>query len=95
MSAEIIEIISPLGQRAGKRAGVAERRGGSLQGLRVGLLDNNKPNADKFLQWIGALLTQRYGDIELVPRRKMSRTEAECLPDLIGRCDVVINAFAD
>lgn len=95
MSADTVEIISPIGQHAGKRSGVAERRGGSLHGLRVGLLDNNKPNADKFLQWIGALLTQRYSDIELVPRRKMSRTEAECLPELIGRCDVVINAFAD
>jgi hypothetical protein len=95
MSAETIEIISPVGKRAGKKTGLAERRGGGLHGLRVGLLDNNKPNADKFLQWVGALLRQRYSDIELVPRRKMSRTEAECLPELIARCDVVINAFAD
>ena len=35
------------------------------------------------------------GDFELVALRKMSRTEADCLPELIGRCDVVINAFAD
>ena len=35
------------------------------------------------------------GDIELVALRKMSRTEADCLPELIARCDVVINAFAD
>ena len=95
MNEALIEIVNPVGLSASKKTGLARRSHGSLQGLRVGLLDNNKPNADKFLQWIGALLTQRYSDIELVPRRKMSRTEAECLPELIGRCDVVINAFAD
>ena len=66
-----------------------------MRGLRVGLLDNNKPNADMFLQFVGDLLKRRQGDIELVALRKMSRTEADCLPELIGRCDVVINALAD
>ena len=95
MSEEIIEIVSPVGQRVNKKAGLAKRKGESLKGLRIGLLDNNKPNADKFLGFVGELLTRRHGDVELVAKRKMSRTEADCLPELISRCDVVISAMAD
>jgi hypothetical protein len=95
MSQEMIEIVSPVGRNASKKTGLARRTRDGLQGLRVGLLDNNKPNADKFLAFVGELLKTRNGDIELIPKRKMSRTEAACLPELIARCDVVINAFAD
>jgi len=95
MSQEMIEIVSPVGQSASKKTGLAQRSRDGLQGLRIGLLDNNKPNADKFLEFVGELLKRRNDDIELIPKRKLSRTEADCLPELIARCDVVINAFAD
>jgi hypothetical protein len=95
MAEELIEIINPTGQGAIKEARLAPRVRLSLRGVRIGLLDNNKPNADKFLEFVGALLRKRYSDIQLVPRRKMSRTEADCLPEIIDCCDVVINAFAD
>ena len=95
MSQEMIEIVSPVGQSASRQTGLAPRNRDSLQGLRIGLLDNNKPNADKFLEFVGELLKSRNNAIELIPKRKMSRTEADCLPELIARCDVVINAFAD
>ena len=95
MSQEMIEIVSPVGQSASKKTGIAPRNRDSLQGLSIGLLDNNKPNADKFLEFVGELLKRRNNAIELIPKRKMSRTEADCLPELIARCDVVINAFAD
>jgi hypothetical protein len=90
-----IEIVSPIGLRENKRARRAARPHGSLVGLRIGLLDNNKPNADKYLDFAGALLSQRYPDVTLVRKRKMSRTEADCLQELAADCDVVINAFAD
>lgn len=95
MSSETSEIVSPVGQSASKRTTIAPRNRDTLHGLRVGLLDNNKPNADKFLGFVGELLKSRHRDIEFVFRRKMSRTEAEFLPELATRCDVVINAFAD
>ena len=92
---ELIEIINPTGQPTHKQAHIAVRQHSTLHGLRVGLLDNNKPNADKFLDYFGQSLLQRYPDITLVRKRKLSRTEAEFLPELIQGCDVVINAFAD
>ena len=60
MSQEMIEIVSPVGQSASKKTGLAPRNRDSLNGLRIGLLDNNKPNADKFLDFVGELLQERY-----------------------------------
>ena len=95
MSEEIIEIINPIGVRATKKIRLATRKHEDLRGRRIGLLDNNKPNADKFLDHIGSLLKKRYDSVELVSKRKMTRIEADCLKELADQCDVVINAFAD
>ena len=95
MNEEMIEILNPTGVRATKEITLAPRLHESLRGRRIGLLDNNKPNADRFLDHVGALLKKRYEDVELVAKRKMTRIEADCLKDLGERCDVVINAFAD
>jgi len=90
-----IEIVNPLGVPRKQVSKLAPRHIESLAGRRVGLLDNNKPNADKFLQLIGELLHARYADVTLVPKRKMTRMESDGLAQLAESCDVVINAFAD
>ena len=95
MSFETIEIINPIGVRAAKQRSLAPRKLESLDNVRIGLLDNNKPNADRFLDHVGALLKKRYEGVELVSKRKMTRIEADCLKELAEQCDVVINAFAD
>jgi hypothetical protein len=95
MNDETIKILNPTGVRASKQIKLALRKHDNLGGVRIGLLDNNKPNADKFLDHVGALLKKRYDGIELVAKRKMTRIEADCLTELADRCDVVINAFAD
>jgi len=95
MMENLIEIVNPLGVPRKQVSKLAPRCYDSLAGRRVGLLDNNKPNADKFLQFIGELLRARHPDIQLVPKRKMSRMESDGLAQLVENCDVVINAFAD
>ena len=95
MKQNLTDIVSPVGRRANRKTSLAKRTRDSLNGLRIGLLDNNKPNADRFLGFLGAALCRRFENVDLLAVRKLSRTEAECLPDLIARCDVVINAFAD
>ena len=95
MNEEMIEIVNPTGVRASKQIRLAPRKHDNLRGVRIGLLDNNKPNADKFLDHVGALLKKRYDDVELVSKRKMTRIEADCLTELAEHCDAVINAFAD
>lgn len=95
MNEDMIEILNPTGERATKAITLATRKHEDLRGRRIGLLDNNKPNADKFLDHIGSLLKKRYDSVELVSKRKMTRIEADCLKELADQCDVVINAFAD
>ncbi len=92
---EMIEILNPAGRRATKQTRLAPRKHDNLRGVRIGLLDNNKPNADKFLDHVGALLKKRYDGVELISKRKMTRIGADCLNELAERCDGVINAFAD
>jgi hypothetical protein len=95
MEKKLVTIVNPTAPRVSQRARPAPRKYRSLSHTRIGLLDNNKPNADRFLAHVGAILQQRYAGLELVPKRKMTRTEADCLGELAGTCDVVINAFAD
>jgi len=95
MMENLVEIVNPLGVPRQQLSKLAPRHSDSLDGRRVGLLDNNKPNADKFLQLIGERLQARYADITLVPKRKMTRMESDGLAQLAETCDVVINAFAD
>ena len=95
MMENLIEIVNPLGVPRKQVSKLAPRFYDSLAGRRVGLLDNNKPNADKFLRFVGAMLQERYADIELAPKRKMTRMESDGLAQLAEDCDVVINAFAD
>jgi hypothetical protein len=89
-----MEIIDPTAERD-IRTGKTAARGANLTAKRIGLLDNSKPNADKFLEYVGELLKKQFPAIELLPRRKMTRTEADCLQELSDNCDLVVSAFAD
>src|SRR3546814_5751011 len=42
----------------------------SLQGKRLGLLDNSKTNAEKYLKMVGKILVDRYGVAEVKLFRK-------------------------
>jgi len=95
MMENFIEFVDPIGVPRKQASKLAPRRYAKLAGRRVGLLDNNKPNADKFLQFIGEILQARHPQIDLITKRKMTRMEADGLAELASRCDVVINAFAD
>lgn len=92
---KLIEVVNPLGVPRKQLSDLAPRRYDSLAGRRVGLLDNNKPNADRFLQLVGEMLQARYADLTLVPKRKMTRMESDGLAQLAESCEVVINALAD
>ncbi len=89
-----IEVINPAAPRERHEKKLA-RRAPELSGKTVGLLDNSKPNADKFLEFVAELLKKEYPDIKFMSRRKKNRTEADCLPDLLKTCDAVVTAFAD
>ena len=73
-------------------------RPGSLDGLVIGLLSNNKPNSELLLRDVADLLKQRYAIKDVVEANKGSHrvpAPAEMIADLAERCDVVITATAE
>lgn len=70
----------------------------SLQGTRIGLLDNRKRHSDAFLTKLQDLLRERYGvtDFEYYLKDGASvATPPAVLADMASRCDAIIHAVAD
>ena len=73
-------------------------RPGSLQGKRVGLIENTKYNSDRLLQKIGNLLIHEHG----AASAKMWRTRNSSVPahteiveEVRKTCDVVVAGVGD
>jgi len=90
-----VTVLTPVADRAVVRGRLAPRVV-DLAGLKVGLLDNGKPNADLFLDHIAEQLTERFSLGEVVRRRKSHTGRgAEHLNELAAHSDVVINGVGD
>ena len=73
-------------------------RPASVRGLRIGFLDNTKPNSDKYLRLLSDTLQDRFGLGAAIHRRKhdSSSPAAETLLlGLVNECDMVVNAVPD
>jgi hypothetical protein len=89
-----IEILSPLGAVRAEDHPLAPRPA-KLDGLRLGLLHNNKPNGDALLARIAELLG---GRAEISPvwwRKENPSLPAARLEEFIPLVDVVANAVGD
>ncbi len=90
-----MHVLSPLGDATAGLRRLA-RRPASLRGLRVGLLDNSKPNAGVLLEAVAAGLRRQAGAGEV--RRWRKPGSAGPAPDLEGiaaAADVVLTGSAD
>ncbi len=62
----------------------------SIEGARIGLFSNNKPNADVLLRTVGAVLEERFA-VELHSfTKEIPSLEAD--PDLIRKCGEACHA---
>ena len=92
-----MKIVSPQGTAQPLSVG-ASARPRSLQGLRVGLLDNAKAPVDKMMAHIETKLKEKYPGIETYTASKVAASrpaEVSMLKSLRDNCDVVINALGD
>lgn len=90
------EIINPVARvSGGEAASGAAKRVGSIQGLRIGLLDNGMPHAADFLNHLGAALDQRFKTPILVRRKGYTArsAEPEILEEIVKNCDLVVTGF--
>jgi hypothetical protein len=69
-----------------------------INGLRLGFLDNTKPNADRFLQQLAGRLQDHYELANVRHCRKhdsSSPAGQSLLDELAQECDAVVNAVPD
>lgn len=92
-----IQIFDPTTETAERRLAFV-RRPQSLQGLRVGLIDNTKHNSDQLLLRIAGILEKEHGAKAHVIRKKKSSgaaPHAEIVEEYKANCDVVVAGVGD
>ena len=91
-----MQICSPVGAAASRSIEFAARPA-SLEGLRIGLLDNKKAPVDRILEHLRSRLSERFPGVSFIPAAKRL-TGHPASDEILGRlqdCDVVINALGD
>ena len=89
--------LDPRGGSMHENTGIAQRPG-TLDGLVIGLLSNNKPNSELLLHDVANLVKKQYVVKDVVEANKGSHripAPAEMIAELADQCDVVIAATAE
>jgi hypothetical protein len=90
-----VRLLSPLGSALGNVRSLSRRRP-SLQGLRVGVLDNSKPNADVLLGRVAELLAAEAPGVTIRRWTKPgSSRPAAMIEEIAAASDVVLTGSAD
>jgi hypothetical protein len=91
-------LLDPTSEGLKDEYGLAPRKFRSLDGVRLGLLGNSKLNADKVLEAVGELISQRYAVETVYHRMKPSFSRPvpdELKQEMLAHCDVVIAGVGD
>ncbi|MBI2152421.1 MAG: hypothetical protein HYU24_01780 [Candidatus Rokubacteria bacterium] len=92
-----MEILDPTTEAATQSIAYAPRPG-TLEGKRVGLIENTKFNSDRLLAKIGDILKTEYGAAETRMWRKHNSSvpaHAEIIQELKQTCDVMVAGIGD
>jgi hypothetical protein len=90
-----MRVLSPLGSTPDAVKPLARRRP-SLAGLRIGVLDNSKPNADVLLDGVAGALAARAGAATIRRWTKPgSSRPATMIEEIVASADVVLTGTAD
>ncbi len=92
-----IRVLNPVGE-VKRGAFTAPALPSDLGGKTIGFLDNTKPNFDRLVGEMGALLRERFGVKAVVHRRKANASSPaapELLEELAKTCDLVFAGSAD
>lgn len=92
-----MELLDPTGQASAGTSAAAPRLS-SLEGKRLGLLDNGKTNAVKYLEMVAAILVERYGvgSVKMFHKAALSKpAKRETLVNLVAESDFVVTGIGD
>ena len=90
-------LIKPVNEAIPEQSRYAPRPAG-LEGKRLGLLDNSKTNADRFLEMVAKMLDAQYGFSNIVRHRKPSASKPvapEVIEEWKKLCDLAIVGVGD
>jgi hypothetical protein len=90
-------LIKPVNEAILEQSSYAPRPTG-LEGKRLGLLDNSKNNADRFLEMVAKILDEQYGFRNIVRHRKPSASKPvapEVIEEWKKLCDLAIVGVGD
>ena len=93
-AANMIKLVSPVGQRQAARVALA-RRLDSLEGKSIGFIDNIKPNANLFIQYVEEMMRADYPGITTYTVRKNFTSSKLIAHELEGRVEALVNAWGD
>ena len=94
MSARTVKLVSPVGERAPAPVTLAPRLT-SLAGKSIGFIDNMKPNANLFVQYIEEMMRADYPDVRTQTVRKNFTSSKLIADQLEGKIDALVNAWGD
>jgi hypothetical protein len=89
-----IRLVNPVGQRAEKRATLA-RRLETLDGKSIGFIDNIKPNANLFIQYVEEMIRADYAGVKTHTVRKNFTSSKLIAHELEGKVEALVNAWGD
>ena len=89
-----IMLVNPVGQRAAAPVQLAPRLT-TLSGKSIGFIDNMKPNANLFVQYVEELLRSDYPDVQTHTVRKNFTSSKLIADQLEGKVDALVNAWGD
>ena len=90
-------LIKPVNEAIPEQSSYAPRPKG-LEGKRVGLIDNSKHNAGRFLEMVATILDAKYGFSSIVWHRKPSASKPvapEVIEEWKKLCDLAIVGVGD
>ena len=89
-----VTLVNPVGLRAAARASLAPRLD-TLAGKSIGFIDNMKPNANLFVQYIEEMIRAKYPDVRTQTVRKNFTSSKLIADQLEGKVDALVNAWGD
>jgi hypothetical protein len=93
-ASNLVKLVNPVGQRAVARVALAPRLE-TLRGKSVGFIDNMKPNANLFIQYIEEMIRADYPDVRTHTVRKNYTSSKLIADQLEGKVDCLVNAWGD
>ena len=93
-AANTVTLVNPVGQRGVERATLA-RRLTTLDGKSIGFIDNIKPNAGLFIQYIEEMLRAEYPGVKTLTVRKNFTSSKLIANELEGKVEALVNAWGD